>query len=544
MTIDSSIGIIYRWRSTSDHNLFIFHDRRDEIVPYLQAVDEIQRTVSSANSEDERKQAKSVMQIAVSRLADEFRNVLKVHGKVNSSLNPNSYTDSTTMTDSASSNFEIYEDDYVNRNRLSTEAINDLRTIAVKMNSYGFVDECLKVYVSKRKSVIGDCLKHLNVEKLSSNSCRRLGWGVLELKMKIWIKAVKVCFRYYFVNEKQLCELIFNGLGDETSDTCFVDTITDHTVQLFDIVEALSCIRPGSERLFKILDLYDTLSDLISSIDDLFNSQSSDLLRTRAVNQIIPKLADKANEILSMFERSLVNEQSPVVCSDPIHRLSKYVMHYVYKFCDHKQTLTRLSLPNLPSMDGAEIDSSSFSLHVNWIIMSLVSNLEVKSNSCKDLPASKFFAMNNFHYIIQKIKARTELVEFVAEDNFNKLVKKFEDARSDYLNLTFGGVLRNLRDEGLNKIKILSFKVSKLRYRLKRFNDEFEGLQKDLGKLVVPDFELVLELRKLVVEMVVTAYTSFLLHTKKLSLLKADVKYSVEEIESAIQRFFDCNSDR
>ncbi|KAJ0523474.1 putative exocyst complex component Exo70, cullin repeat-like-containing domain superfamily [Helianthus annuus] len=132
------------------------------------------------------------------------------------------------MTDSASSNYEIYEDDYVHRNTLRADAVNDLRSIAVRMNASGFLHECLKVYVSERKKVIGACLQHLNVEKLSGKRCRRLPWGVLESKIIIWIKAAKICFRYYFVNEKELCERIFYDLGDDTSDSCFMDTITDH----------------------------------------------------------------------------------------------------------------------------------------------------------------------------------------------------------------------------------------------------------------------------------------------------------------------------
>ncbi|KAM0007633.1 putative exocyst complex component Exo70, cullin repeat-like-containing domain superfamily [Helianthus debilis subsp. tardiflorus] len=90
-------------------------------------------------------------------------------------------------------------------------------------------------------------------------------------------------------------------------------TITDHTVQLLDNAEALSSIRPASERLFKILDLHDTLSDLIPLINDLFHSESSDFLRTRAINQIIPKLTDKANEIRLKFANDLDYETSPMV---------------------------------------------------------------------------------------------------------------------------------------------------------------------------------------------------------------------------------------
>ncbi|KAJ0881185.1 putative exocyst complex component Exo70, cullin repeat-like-containing domain superfamily [Helianthus annuus] len=519
MTTDSATAIIHRWRSTTDHNLFIFHNHREQIAPFLQAVDEIQRTIDFTNSEDERKHAKSVIQIAVSRLTDEFRNILKVNAKSTSSLNPNSHTESTTMTDSASSNYQVYEDDYINHNKLSTDAVNDLRSIVVRMNSSGFVNECLKAYVSERKKVIV---------------------GVLEVRIRIWIKAVKVCFKYYFENEKRLCEQVFCDLGDETVDSCLVDTITEYTVQLLDTAEALSSIRPASERLFKILDVHDTLSDLIPSINGLFRSELSEFIRTKAKYEVIPKLADKANEILLRFENDLVNEQSPVVHAEPIHRLSKYVMHYVYKLCDHKQSLMRLSLPDPPSMEAAGTISGSFSAHVVWIIMRLLSKLDVKAKLCKDPPAGRFFAMNNFHYIIQKIQARPELLEIVADDNFNKVIDKFEQARLDYLKLTFDVALRNLSDKGLSRIKILPFRVAKLADRLKRFNGEFEKLEKELGKVVVPDFGLVLELRKLIVEMVVTAYTSFLVHTKKVARLETYVKYSVEEIESAIQGFYDC----
>ncbi|KAI3830076.1 hypothetical protein L1987_04209 [Smallanthus sonchifolius] len=96
------------------------------------------------------------------------------------------------MTNSASSNYEVHEDDYVNRNRLSMEAIHDLRSIVVRMNSSGFLDDCLKAYVNERKFVIGVSLQHLNVETLSRSSCKRLEWGVLESKIKFWIKAAEI----------------------------------------------------------------------------------------------------------------------------------------------------------------------------------------------------------------------------------------------------------------------------------------------------------------------------------------------------------------
>ncbi|MFS8028506.1 hypothetical protein Hanom_Chr16g01511391 [Helianthus anomalus] len=39
------------------------------------------------------------------------------------------------MMDSASSNYQVYEDDHVNRNKLSTDAVNDLKTVKVCFNT-------------------------------------------------------------------------------------------------------------------------------------------------------------------------------------------------------------------------------------------------------------------------------------------------------------------------------------------------------------------------------------------------------------------------
>lgn len=306
MKTDSSSQIIHRWNSTLHQNLFIFADHREEIDSYLHAVDEIQRSVTSADSEDKRNESETTMRIAVSRLTDEFLNILKVNGK--STPNPNNtYTDTTTMTDSGSANnnnnnnYLIYEDDYVNRNKLSADSVNDLQTIVVRMNSAGYIHECVKVYVSKRKSVIRAALCSLNVERLSKTSCSRLEWGVLDPKIKMWIKAVKICYKYYFVTEKRLCEEIFHGFGDEMVGSCLMDVITDCNVELLDVAEAFACIRPASERLFGILDLHDTLSDIIPVVGNFFDSESSDFVKTEVVDQILPKLADKANEILLMF---------------------------------------------------------------------------------------------------------------------------------------------------------------------------------------------------------------------------------------------------
>ncbi|KAA8537900.1 hypothetical protein F0562_027520 [Nyssa sinensis] len=57
----------------------IFEGDRHEIDRYLQAVDEIQRSMKSAMIAEEHNKANSAIQIAMARLEDEFRNILIAH---------------------------------------------------------------------------------------------------------------------------------------------------------------------------------------------------------------------------------------------------------------------------------------------------------------------------------------------------------------------------------------------------------------------------------------------------------------------------------
>lgn len=142
MDLDSAIELISQWNSTSiNNNSFIFTSKRHEIDHYLQAVDEIQRSIDSG-TESNLILAKSAISIAMRRLTDEMLNILRVNG--NSKVNHNSSTYSSTMTDSGSNSYiDYYEYDY----ELSVEAIDDLKSIVKRMNGAGYLLECKNAYV-------------------------------------------------------------------------------------------------------------------------------------------------------------------------------------------------------------------------------------------------------------------------------------------------------------------------------------------------------------------------------------------------------------
>ncbi|KAF3968731.1 hypothetical protein CMV_007421 [Castanea mollissima] len=73
-----------------------------------------------------------------------------------------------------------------------------------------------------------------------------------------------------FASEKKLCEQIFENLGTDIDDACFVETVKGPAIQLFNLFEAISISRRSPEKLFKILDLHDALMVLIPDIDIVF----------------------------------------------------------------------------------------------------------------------------------------------------------------------------------------------------------------------------------------------------------------------------------
>ncbi|KAL6140645.1 hypothetical protein ACLB2K_058943 [Fragaria x ananassa] len=552
--LDAAERIILRWDSTASEEArerMIFEGQRDEVDRYLQAVDEIQRSMSAASlAENDQAKLNSAIQIAMARLEDEFRNILLHH---TSPIEPDSLDPSSSSYrfSSASHNDHIAEfevddfsaddegsstprssaaDDLLRRGDSSntssyrstcsireldlipSDAVVDLRNIAERMIAAGYLRECIQVYGSVRKSAVDSSFRRLGIEKLSIGDVQRLQWEQLEAKIRRWIRAAKACIRIVFASEKKLCEQIFQGIGTAIDDACFMETVKGPAIQLFNFAEAISISRRSPEKLFKILDLHDALFDLIPDIDSVFESKSSESIRIQAA-EILSRLAEAARGILSEFENAVLREPSRV----PV-----------------------------PDMEFAELEGKTpLALHLIWIIVILQFNLDGKSKHYKDASIAHLFMMNNVHYIVQKIKGSPELREMIGDDYLRKMTGKFRQAATSYQRATWVKVLYCLRDEGLHVSGSFSSGVSKsaLRERFKSFNAIFEEVHRTQATWLVPDSQLREELRISISEKLIPAYRSFLgrfrSHIESGKHPENYIKYSVEDLETAVLDFFE-----
>ncbi|PWA35168.1 exocyst complex protein Exo70, Cullin repeat-like-containing domain protein [Artemisia annua] len=578
--------IILRWDSTASEDArvrMIFEGDRDEIDRYLHAVDQIQRSMDNTTlSEDESKKVNNTIQIAMARLEDEFRNILITNStpieteSLTDSISSNPLTPRTSSCHSPDNNERNNKRDIEAVARISSasfterktyvscrsmnsireqdlipqESVSDLRCIAKRMITAGYFRECVQVYGSVRKSVVDGSFKKLGVEKLSIGDIQRLEWDSLNAKIGRWIRAAKVCIRVLFASEKKLCKQIFKDLGSAAADdACFMETVKGPATQLFNFAEAISISRRSPEKLFKILDLHDSLLDLLSDIDNVFDSKPAESIRVQST-EILSRLAEAARGMLSEFENAVLREPSRVpVPGGTIHPLTRYVMNYISLISDYKITLGGLIVSNPStgsrnsgdSPTGPEIDfseheeQSPLALHLIWIIAILQFNLEGKSKHYKDNSLAYLFIMNNVHYIVQKIKGSQELREMIGDHYLRTLTRIFRQAATNHQRATWIGVLHCLRDQGLHSTGSFSSGVSKsaLRERFKSFNAIFDEVHRTQALWLVPDEQLREELRISILEKLIPAYRSFLGRFRN-HISDNYIKYTVEDLENAV----------
>ncbi|XP_010462310.1 PREDICTED: exocyst complex component EXO70B1-like isoform X2 [Camelina sativa] len=568
--LETAEKIILRWDSTTceeakENLIFQSGGDRDEVDRYLRAVDEVQRHISSISVSDQVKAATSTIQIAMARLEDELRNILISQ---TSTFEPDSLLLDSSLSSSsfASSSRTELDDDYsvttcdedeeqqqqvdlvlpdgsdsgsrrLSRSRrsnskstssireidlVSPEAVSDLRSIAQRMIGAGYSRECLQVYGNVRKTAMETMFKQLGIVKIGIGDVQRLDWEAVEVKIRRWIRAAKVCVRVVFASEKRLCEQIFEGTVEET--TCFMEIVKGSALQLFNFPEAISISRRSPEKLFKILDLHDALTDLLPDMEEIFDSSSSEAILVQST-EIQSRLAEAARGILTEFENAVFREPSVVpVPGGTIHPLTR----------------------NNPDMDISQLEGiSPLALHMIWTMVMLQFNLEEKSLHYKDEPLSHIFVMNNVHYIVQKVKSSPELMELIGDKYLRKLTGIFRQAATKYQRATWVRVLNSLRDEGLHVSGSFSSGVSKsaLRERFKAFNTMFEEVHRIQSTWLVPDTQLREELRISLSEHFIPAYRSFLGrfrgHIESGRHPENYLKYSVENLETAVLDFFE-----
>ncbi|OAY34286.2 exocyst complex component EXO70B1 [Manihot esculenta] len=439
----------------------------------------------------------------------------------------------------------------------SQESISNMNKIATAMISWGYEKECCVAYNMVRRNVFNVELDKLGFINTNVEDVQKMQWETLEGEIVAWTDILTHCYSVLFAAELKLCNVVFSGYPS-VSQRLFSELALVVTVRFLNFAEAVALTKRSAEKLFKFLDMYEALRDVIPANDNTYSKEiKSQLCTAKSL------LGEAAASIFCDLENSIRRDHSRTpVPSGAVHPLTRYTMNYLKYACEYQNTLEQIFQQRMKNVgdaggknrqwdaeitEGANEDgtpkTSPFSVQLNGIMDLLDDNLEMKSKLYRDPALRYVFLMNNGRYILQKIKGSTEINDTMGATWCRKRSTDLRQYHKGYTRETWGKLLQCLNHEGL----LVNGKAVKpvLKERFKMFNSMFDEIYKTQSTWVVSDEQLQSELRVSVSAVVIPAYRSFLGRFQQyLSAGRQTekyIKFQAEDLENLIEQLFDGN---
>ncbi|THU66805.1 hypothetical protein C4D60_Mb05t18070 [Musa balbisiana] len=456
------------------------------------------------------------------------------------------------------------------------ETVERLHGIADAMISAGYHIECCQVFAVARRNAFEAGLPNLGFEKVSIDDVVKMAWESLESEIATWIRAFRHIVTAAFTVERHLCEAVFDG-HHAVSDRLFRGFVRGATTQLLTFAEAVAMTKRSAEKLFKVIDIYETLRDVTPAVDVLLPDQAEQDEHSiiadpkEEISSVRCRLGEMAVAIFRDLESSIKADNSKIpVPGGAVHPLTRYVMNYLKYACEYKNTLEQVfkehkhsekttshdedgkvarqgggggtDLNNSGNRDNS-CDHNPFAAQLMQALKLLHSNLMSKSRLYKDQALCNIFLMNNGRYAAKKVKGSPEIHQLLGETWYRRRSSELRQYHKNYQRETWSRVLACLRDDGLQVKGSVAKPV--LKERFKSFNAMMEEIHKTQSTWVVSDEQLQSELRVSVSAVVVPAYRSFLGRFSQYldpgRQTEKYIKFGPEDLENMIDELFDGN---
>ncbi|KAF8037402.1 hypothetical protein BT93_B0335 [Corymbia citriodora subsp. variegata] len=558
--------VIMRWETNGS---LIWDSSSEETSEYLDAAVEIQKLLETLGSVSPIRNAKQkelflraqcILEIAMSRLSEELRHILVRYKEYyepeymsfRSFVEDVVYDESfVSIEDEAADLTSHAEDDGGGTGNAPAEhlvslihpdMVPALKSIAQVMFSSKHDQEFCQAYVSIRKEALHEYLVILKMEQWTIEETLRMDWDKLSSEIKKWAWAMRIIIRVYLASEKRLCNEVLGEFGSINSIT-FVD-ITKASMLLFlNFGEAIALSPRQPEKLFRVLDMYEVLTELLNYIDALYSEYAGASIRIE-FHDLLASLGDYARATFAEFRNRVALDRSQKPFGGGgIHPLTKYAMNYIKVLSAYRGPLNLLlcdkevTEPCLVVNDEEECSSDSscaLAAHLRSLVSVLELNLVEKSKLFKDSSLQHIFLMNNIHYMVQKIKD-SDLRCYFGDGWIRKHIGKYQQYATSYLRATWSSALSLLKDGGN---QALSFCRPTLRERCKAFCLAFEEVYKCQTGWIIRDPQLRLDVQIATSQKVIHAYQTFL-GVYSGSIGEKYIKYTADDMENYILDLFE-----
>lgn len=425
---------------------------------------------------------------------------------------------------------------------LSPGSIANVHQISRRMVDAGFGRECAEAYAAARRGFVDESVARLGVRPRTAEEVHASPWEELEFDIARWIPAFNMVFRILIPSERRLCDRVFDGLAP-FGDLAFIAAVRTQALQLISFGDAISSSSRSPERLFRVVDMYEAVRDILPDLDPVFSDPYSAALRAE-VSAVCNTLGSSIKGIFMELENLIRRDPARVATpGGGIHPITRYVMNYLRAACGSRQTLEEVMEGDLGAGGRAcaavdpDRPTSSLAVHIAWIMDVLHKNLDTKSKIYRDPSLACIFLMNNGKYIIQKVND-SELGVLLGDDWIKQLSTRVRRWSMDYQRSTWGKVTTVLQIGGSG---VGALPAKAMLQKLRMFNTYFEEIYAVQSEWVIADDQLRMDVRAAVEDSVMPAYAALIARLKSAPETGRDlyIKYTPEDVEAHIRHLFE-----
>ncbi|KAL5202992.1 hypothetical protein ABZP36_013944 [Zizania latifolia] len=425
---------------------------------------------------------------------------------------------------------------------LSPGSIANVHQIARRMVDAGFGRECAEAYAAARRGFVDESVARLCVRPLTAEEVHGSSWEELEFDIARWIPAFNMVFRILIPSERRLCDRVFDGLAP-FGDLAFVAAVRTQALQLISFGDAISSSSRAPERLFRVVDMYEAVRDLLPDLDPVFSDPYSAALRaevTAVCNTLGSSIKGIFMELENLVRRDPARVASP---GGGIHPITRYVLNYLRAACGSRQTLEEVMEGDFGAVGGSAVaadpdrPTSSLAVHIAWIMDVLHKNLDIKSKIYRDPSLACIFLMNNGRYIIQKVND-SELGVLLGDEWIKQMTNRVRRWSVDYQRSTWGKVTTVLHTGGPG---VGALPAKAMMQKLRMFNTYFQEIYEVQSEWVIADDQLREDVTAAVEDAVMPVYTAFIHRLKSSPETRRDlyIKYTPEDVNAHILHLFE-----
>jgi exocyst complex protein 7 len=559
-TLEAAKSVLHQFEISRQVENKVLEGPKSDFGGFLAACDELHKNVeylmlnrSLKASDTALNQARDLFNVGMSRLEEEFRVLLTNNSKpadpdrlMKTLPIPGKPAPPEAVQNGGGEEVKLlltntpYNDKALNPPVLpvlmSPKVVPQLAEMAQRLVAAGLHQQCLKTYREVRASNLEQSLRELGVERLSKDDIMKMPWESLEGKITNWIQYMRIAIKLLFSTERKLCDQIWAGL-DPHREKCFAD-VTDSSVHmLLSFGEAIAKSKKTPEKLFVLLDMYETMRDLQPEIEQVFSGDAATGMREAATG-LIRKLGQTAKDTFADFEDAVDKDATKTLVLDgTVHMLTSYVINYVKFLLDYQNTLNELF-----SVGALDDKTSHLAAATKRIMKVLQTNLEGKAKLYKDPALAHLFLMNNIHYMVKSVR-RSEAKDMLGDDWVQIQRRVVQQHGISYQRAAWNKVLQFITGSGGASSGDSGISKSQLKERLKGFSLTFEDLYLRQTQWTIPDNELREAVRLQVQEIILPAYRSFLKRYSAMIEGKQSVnkylKYNPDDLERMLHDLFE-----